>query len=77
MWKNWITAFKVKVTVKVQNVNECLSGQYILNQPVMTKLDASSWVRVSCKVKVTVKAYIINMTVFTVLAELWILLQPK
>ena len=24
--KNWITAFKVKVTVKVQNVSECLSG---------------------------------------------------
>ena len=29
--KNGVTAFKVKVTVKVQNVRECLSGQYLLN----------------------------------------------
>ena len=26
LWKDWVTAFKVKVTVKVQNVSECLSG---------------------------------------------------
>ena len=25
-WENEITAFKVKVTVKVQSVSECLSG---------------------------------------------------
>ena len=31
LWKNGIPAFKVKVTVKVWNVNECLSGRYILN----------------------------------------------
>ena len=31
LWKNGITAFKGKVTVKVQNVCECLSGQYLLN----------------------------------------------
>ena len=30
-WKNGITAFKVKVTAKVQNVSECLSGRYLLN----------------------------------------------
>ena len=25
LWKNWITAFKVKVTAVIQNVSECLS----------------------------------------------------
>ena len=28
---NGITAFKVKVTAKVKNVSECLSGRYLLN----------------------------------------------
>ena len=32
MWKNGITVFKVTVTGKVQNVSECLSGRYLLNQ---------------------------------------------
>ena len=26
LWKNGITMFKVKITAKVQNVSECLSG---------------------------------------------------
>ena len=26
LWKNWITAFKVKVTAMIHNVSECLSG---------------------------------------------------
>ena len=30
-WKNGITAFKVKVTVKIQNDNECSSRQYLLH----------------------------------------------
>ena len=29
--ENGITAFKVKVKAKVQNVSECLSGRYFLN----------------------------------------------
>ena len=29
--KKWITAFKGKVTVKTQNVDECFSGWYLLN----------------------------------------------
>ena len=29
--KNGITAFKVKITAKVQNASECLSGWYLLN----------------------------------------------
>ena len=29
--KEWITVFKVKIIAKVQNVNECLSGWYLLN----------------------------------------------
>ena len=28
LWENRITKFKVKVTTKVQNVSECLSGPY-------------------------------------------------
>ena len=31
LWKNGITAFKVKVTAKVQNVSECLNGSYVLH----------------------------------------------
>ena len=31
MWENGITAFKVKVSVKVQNVSECLSWWYFQN----------------------------------------------
>ena len=34
--KNGITAFKDKVTVKVQNVSECLSGGYLLNHRTWT-----------------------------------------
>ena len=30
-WKNCGSAFKVKVTAKVKNVSECLSGLYFLN----------------------------------------------
>ena len=30
LWKKWMTAFKVKVTAKVQNVNICLSRWYPL-----------------------------------------------
>ena len=31
LWKNGITAFKVKVTAKVQNVSKCLSGWFFLH----------------------------------------------
>ena len=34
LWKNGITAFKVKVTAKVQNVSECLSCWYLLNHRI-------------------------------------------
>ena len=67
--KNGITAFKVKVTTKVQNVSECLSRLYFLNHRAFCYQiwygDAASWARVSCrnfiavvaifKVKVTVR----------------------
>ena len=29
--KNWVTAVKVKVTAKIQNISECLPQQYFLN----------------------------------------------
>ena len=29
LWKNWITAFRVKVSAKVHNISECLSGDII------------------------------------------------
>ena len=32
--KKWIAVFKVKSTAKVQNVNECLSGWYLLNRGI-------------------------------------------
>ena len=47
------TSFKVKGTVKVQNVNECLSRYYLLNHRTFSYQawygDASSWAGVSCK----------------------------
>ena len=33
-WENGISAFKVKVTAKVQIVSKCLSGQYLLNHRI-------------------------------------------
>ena len=52
MWKNGITAVKVKVTVKVQNVSEYLSGWYLLNGRTFWYQtwygDAASWARGSC-----------------------------
>ena len=46
-----ITALKVKVTAKVQNVSECLSGWYLLNHTTFCYQDwygdAASWARVS------------------------------
>ena len=53
LWKNWVTAFKVKVTAKVQNVSECLSKWYLLNCWTFYNQiwhdDASSWARLSYK----------------------------
>ena len=53
LWKNGITAFKVKVTAKVHNVGGCLSRWYILNCRTFCYQtwygDAVSWARVSCK----------------------------
>ena len=55
--------FKVKVTTKVQNVNECLFGWYLLNCKTFCSQtwcgDAASWARKMLaifKVKVTAKA---------------------
>ena len=52
LWKILITAFKVKVTARIQNVSECLSGWYLLNRRTFCYqtwyCDAASWARVSC-----------------------------
>ena len=53
LWKNQITVFKVKVTLKVQNVSECLSRWYLLNRRTFCyqtgygEGDTASWARVS------------------------------
>ena len=51
--KNLITASEVKVTAKVQNVNECLSGRYLLNRWTFyyqtCYVDALPWTRASSK----------------------------
>ena len=50
LWENWIAVFKVKVTAKTQNVNECFSSQYFLNHLTFCDLgDGSSWARASCE----------------------------
>ena len=50
LWKTGITAFKIKVTAKVQNVSECLSGLYFLNHKTFCYQiwygDAASWASV-------------------------------
>ena len=58
--KSWITAFKVKVTVKVHNVYECLSILYFLNHQTFCHKD---WLAVF-KVKVTAGAHMIRMQQF-------------
>ena len=52
--QNWITAFKIKVTVKVKNVSEYLSGWYLLNHKTFCSnllCDAAKWARLSCRGK--------------------------
>ena len=53
LWGNWIAVFKVKVTAKLQNANECFSRQYLQNHWTFYHQvwfgDASSWTRVSCE----------------------------
>ena len=50
---NGITTFKVKVTMKVQNVSECLSGWYFLNHSTFCYQvwysDAAAWSRIMQK----------------------------
>ena len=65
--------FKVKVTAKVQNVSECLSGSYLLDRRTSCYQtwygDAARGARVPCrkklfadfKVKVTARAHVINI----------------
>ena len=51
--KNWVTAFKVKVTAKVQNVSECLSRLYFLTHWTFCYqtwyVHTALWVRVPCR----------------------------
>ena len=75
VWENGITAFKVKVTSKVKNVSECLSGQ-LSSEPqndlspnlvwlcsIMShSIMQKNWFTVF-NVKVTVRAYIIKIMV--------------
>ena len=65
-WRNWIAVFKVKVTAKLQNVNDCLSRCLLNCQTLYYQTCysyASLWARLSYKkcwfavfkVKVTMK----------------------
>ena len=50
LWKNGITVYKLKVTAKVQNLSEWLSGWYFLNHRTFCYqiwyCDVASWARV-------------------------------
>ena len=51
--KNGVTAFKVNVTAKIQNVSECLSGWYLLNHRTFcyqTWYGDPAWARVSHRI---------------------------
>ena len=85
----WITAFKVKVTANVGNVNECLSGWYLLNCRTFCNQtcysDTASWAGVLCREKKKVCYlqshnegwYDQDMTRFTRSSELPILWQAN
>ena len=88
--ENLITMFKVKITAKIQNVSECLSGWYLMNHRTFCNQTwyggATSWARVSCGKKIVCSlqgqghsesSYDQNMTVSTVPSELLILRQPN
>ena len=88
LFKNWITAFKIKVTAKVQNVSECLSGCYELQIILVPNLmygDAASCARVSCRKLVhclqcqghSEGLYNQNMTISTLSSKLLVCLQPN
>ena len=76
--KEGITAFKVKVTAKVQNVSECMSGSDFFNHRTFCNQiwygDAAPRATVSCgiflivvaifKVKVRARAYMIKILIF-------------
>ena len=73
LWRNWTAVLEVKVTAELQNINECLSRQYLLNSWSFYYQtwcrNALSWARVSFKkdlfavfkVKITVKDHIIKI----------------
>ena len=75
LWKNWITAFKVKVTAKVQNVSECSENIFWITEYFVTELGmvmqhhepkfhAEKEMFSIFKVKVTAKAYMIQIWLF-------------
>ena len=86
LWRNWISVFKVKVTAKFQNVNECLSRWYFLNRLTFLLPNVVWWCIIMSqivfqkdwfavfKIKVTVKDNI-KIWLFNILSEQLILLQ--
>ena len=84
--KKWIAAFRVKITVKVQNVIECLDDIFWTAQPFVTKLGlVIHHHEPKCLVEKLIcylqghweGSYNENMTAFTISSELQILLQPN
>ena len=88
LWENGITAFKVKVTAKVQNVSECLSGWCLLNRRTFCY---ETWCSITSQMVMrkfccccclqgqdhSQGSYDQNMTLFTILSHLLIPWQPK
>ena len=82
--ENGITVFKVKVTAKVQNVNECLSGWYFV---VMQHHEPEYHVEICCCCYCYLQLvqgqghseglYDQNMTLSTIFSELLIPWQPN
>ena len=99
LWKHGITAFKVKVTVKIQNVSEWLFALYFFHvsdrvhsvslEPLKHLLPnlvrwciimswcvmRKNWFTIF-NVKVTARAYIIKIWLFTISSKLLHCLQP-
>ena len=53
LWRNWIVVFRIKVTAKFQNANDCLSRCCLLKCWTLCYQtwygDASSWAKLSSK----------------------------
>ena len=82
LWRNWIAVFKVNVTAKFQNINECLSRRYLLIRwtlvwwcIIMSQIVSQKDRLAVLRVKVTAKDNVIKIWLSNISSDLLIPLQ--